>query len=489
MMLAGSAAATPMIRHPIPDVRGGQTSIALAGMGLLSEMPRDIAGFEGPLNVAVIGTGIAGMSAAWLLSRKHRVTVYEQDSRIGGHSNTVEVAGPDGPIPVDTGFIVFNEKNYPNLTALFDHLDVPTQDSNMSFTASIADGAVEYKGGGGLGGLLGQPANMLRPGFWRMIRDILRFYRSGPEVLSRVDCEQMTLGGYLDSKGYSREFIEHHLLPMAAAIWSSPIDDMREHPVVAFVRFCMTHGLMRIGRRPKWKTVVGGSRSYVNKLTAPFVGGIRTGCPIVRVTRAGDSIIIEDEAGKVACHEHVVIATHADQALAMLADASFDERRLLGAFTYSSNRTVLHRDARLMPKRQRVWSSWNYIGARGTSDRRPRVCVTYWMNALQSLDPRVPLFITLNPTREPAPELVEATFHYDHPSYHRTALRAQRELPMIQGVRNTWFCGSYFGAGFHEDALVSGLAVAEALGGIRRPWATAEPAEPLGRLRLELAAK
>lgn len=450
-------------------------------------MPRDLAGFDGPLDIAIVGTGIAGMSAAWMLAGKHRVTVYEQDGRIGGHSNTVDVAGPDGPIGVDTGFIVYNETNYPNLTALFSHLGVATKDSTMSFAASIGDGAVEYSGGG-LAGLLGQPGNLLRPGFWRMLRDIVRFYRSGPAVLNRADGEHLTLGTYLDNEGYSTEFIQHHLLPMAAAIWSSPIEDMREHPAIAFVRFCMTHGLMRLGRRPQWKTVDGGSRVYVQKLTESFAGRIRLRCPVARVTRSGDAVLVADETGDAARYDHVVIAGHADQALALLGDATFDERRLLGAFTYSTNRTVLHRDSRLMPKRRRVWSSWNYIGGRG-GDRRPRVCVTYWMNALQSLDPRVPLFITLNPTREPAPELIEATFHYDHPCYHRAALRAQRELPMLQGVRNTWFCGSYFGAGFHEDALVSGLAVAEALGGVRRPWATAAAAEPLGRLRLERAAE
>lgn len=450
-------------------------------------MPRDLAGFEGPLDIAIVGTGIAGMSAAWMLSRKHRVTVYEQDGRVGGHSNTVDVAGPDGPIGVDTGFIVYNEINYPNLTALFSHLGVSTKDSTMSFAASIGDGAVEYSGGG-LAGLLGQPGNVLRPGFWRMLRDILRFYRSAPAVLNHADGEHLTLGTYLDNEGYSSEFIEHHLLPMAAAIWSSPVEDMREHPAIAFVRFCMTHGLMRLGGRPQWKTVDGGSRVYVQKLTESFAGRIRLGCRVGRVSRSGDAVIVADETGDVARYDHVVIAGHADEALALLGDASFDERRLLGAFTYSTNRTVLHRDPRLMPKHRRVWSSWNYIGGRG-GDRRPRVCVTYWMNALQSLDPRVPLFITLNPTREPAPELIEATFHYDHPCYHRAALRAQRELPTLQGVRNTWFCGSYFGAGFHEDALVSGLAVAEALGGVLRPWATAAPAEQLGRLRLERAAE
>lgn len=433
-------------------------------------MPRDFGGSAAPLDIAVIGSGIAGLSAAWLLSHAHQVTVYEQDRRIGGHSHTVDVAGPDGPIPVDTGFVVYNEVNYPNLTALFEHLGVDTRASNMSFAASIGDGRFEYAGSG-LGGLFAQGSNLLRPSFWRMLLDILRFYRTGHRVLSRPDAELLTLGEHLDSEGYSAEFIQHHLLPMAAAIWSSPITEMQDHPAVAFVRFCMAHGLMRIGRRPQWRTVTGGSRCYVERMIACLHDRIYAESPIVRIRRTSEGVRLHDADGGVAVHDHVVIATHADQALAMLADPSYDEHRLLGTFTYTRNRAVLHRDPALMPCRRRLWSSWNYI-SRIRDDRRPRVCVTYWMNSLQRLDPRVPLFVTLNPCHEPAPELVEGTFYYDHPTYHRAALRAQCSLDSLQGVRNTWFCGSYFGAGFHEDALSAGLDVAERLGGVMRPWAS-----------------
>lgn len=273
---------------------------------------------------------------------------------------------------------------------------------------------------------------------------------------------------------YSAEFVNHHLLPMAAAIWSSPVEGMRDHPAVAFVRFCSTHGLMRIGKRPRWKTIEGGSRAYVEKLAAPLAGRIRRGCAVVRVRRTPDGALVQDESGDVASFDRVVIATHADQALALLDDPSFDERRMLGAFTYTRNRVLLHRDARLMPRRREVWASWNYIATRAP-DWRPRVCVTYWMNRLQGLGRRVPLFVTLNPHREPAPHLSEATVVYDHPTYRRAALRAQEGLPMLQGLRNTWFCGSYFGAGFHEDAVTSALDVAERLG-VRRPWS--EPVQP-----------
>lgn len=439
-------------------------------------MPRDHARFARPLDIAVVGSGIAGLSAAWLLNTRHRVTVYEQDPRIGGHSHTVDVAGPDGPIPVDTGFIVYNELNYPNLTALFAELGVPTRDSSMSFAVSIGDGALEYRGAG-LGSLFAQRRNILRPAFWRMLRDIVRFYRTGPSLLGRADVERLTLGEYLDEEGYSGEFIDHHLLPMAAAIWSSPADGMRDHPAIAFVQFCMSHGLMRLGRRPQWKTVEGGSRAYVRRLTAPFADRIRTGNPVmsVRQSRSGPGLVVEDIGGDVATYDHVVVATHADQALALLEDPTFDERRLLGAFTYCRNRAVLHRDPRLMPQRKRAWASWNYLSRR-TDDKRSRVCVSYWMNSLQGLDARVPLFVTLNPSREPEPDLVEGTFLYDHPTYNCSALQAQRKLATLQGKRNLWFCGSYFGAGFHEDALSSGLAVAEALGGVRRPWAAEAPA-------------
>ncbi len=448
-------------------------------------MPRDtMTNPDGPLDIAVIGAGVSGMAAAWLLAGRHRVTVYEQFDRIGGHVNTVDVAGPDGPIAVDTGFTVFNEINYPNFTALLRHLGIATRTTRLSLSASLDDGAIEY-GMPSVARLLGHPGNLLRSGYWRMLRDIRRFRRHTRVLLDQRGTDDLTLGAYLANSGYSSEFIEHHLLPVAATIWATAPSDMRSHPAAAFVRFATSHGFLPMsGRSREWRMIVGGSHTYMQRLAASLAGCIQTRCAAVHVRRHPDAVTVVTEEGESRRHDHVVIATHADEAVAMLEDASFDELRLLGAFTYSSNRAVLHRDARLMPRRRRVWSSWNYVSGRDPRRRQQRVCLTYWLNALSGVDRRVPLFLTLNPHREPDPTAVEATFYYDHASFHPTALRAQRELPMLQGVRNTWYCGSYFGNGLHEDALVSGLAVGEALGGVRRPWATAAAAEPLGRLRV-----
>ncbi len=423
------------------------------------------------LDIAIVGTGIAGLSAAWLLSHRHRVTVYEKNERVGGHTNTVEVAGPDGPVPVDTGFIVYNEVNYPNLVALFDHLEVPTEPSDMSFAASVDDGGLEYSGSG-LAGLFAQRRNLVRPRFYSMLRDTLRFYRDGAALLADASLAELSLGDMLVRGGYGPAFITDHLLPMAAAIWSTPVADMRAYPAAAFVRFCMNHGLMQVRGRPRWRTVAGGSREYVRRLSAPFADRIRTAAPIARIHRAGGRVALGLASGEVAHHDHVVIAAHANEALDVLDDPSLDERALLGAFAYARNRAVLHQDPALMPRRRGVWSSWNYLRGRNAGGD-DAVCVTYWMNRLQSLDARVPLFVTLNPHREIAPETVLRTFDYDHPTFDLAAGRAQRSLWRLQGARNTWFCGSYFGAGFHEDALQAGLAVAEALGGGRRPWTVA----------------
>lgn len=448
-------------------------------------MPFDSLTSPHPLNIAVIGTGIAGMSAAWLLSKTHRVTVYEQDSRMGGHTNTVQVTGPDGPIFVDTGFIVYNERNYPNLVALFRHLGVPTKTSDMSFAASIDDGDLEYSGSG-LAGLFAQKRNLLRPRFWRMIRDILRFYRRGRALLTRPGGDAVTLGDYLDNERYSHAFVYNHLLPMAAAVWSTAAKEMRDHSAKAFIQFCSNHGLMQVANRPQWRTVDGGARAYLDRLTASYADRIRINAGVRSVQRSGPHVRVEDATGNRAHYDHVVIAAHADQALAMLDDPSADEAALLGAFRYSRNTAVLHQDPGLMPKRKSVWSSWNYISRTGC-DGTSQVCVTYWMNQLQGLDARVPLFVTLNPFRPPTPEAVLQTFEYDHPCYSIGSARAQQRLWDLQGVRNTWYCGSYFGSGFHEDALQAGLAVAEALGGVRRPWSVPEESSRIGLPSRQLA--
>lgn len=417
------------------------------------------------MDVAVIGSGISGLSAAWLLSHSHRVTLFEADNRAGGHSHTVDVPNAGSTFPVDTGFIVYNESAYPNLTALFAHLQVPTEATDMSFAVSLDQGALEYSGSG-LGGLFAQRANALRPRFWRMLRDLVRFYRQAPAEAERLGL--MPLDEYLSQRGYSRAFREDHLYPMAAAIWSTPAARVGEYPVEAFVRFCENHHLLVLGDRPAWRTVRGGSRVYVERMTQGLGSRLRLENAAVEIRRTPTGVFIRSaDARESGRFDQVVVATHADQALRLLPDASPEESRLLGAFEYSRNRAVLHSDPRLMPRRRSVWSSWNYLADRSRSDA---LCVTYWMNQLQPLPTQQPVFLTLNPLLEPAPDQLIRSQVYEHPLFNTAALRAQRELWSLQGQRRTWFCGAYFGSGFHEDGLQAGLAVAEALGGVRRPW-------------------
>ncbi|WP_341988613.1 NAD(P)/FAD-dependent oxidoreductase [Azorhizobium sp. AG788] len=419
------------------------------------------ASFDTPLRIAVIGSGIAGLSAAWLLSQRHEVSVFEADDRVGGHSHTVDA----GDTPVDTGFIVYNEATYPNLTALFEHLDVPTKASDMSLGVSLDNGRLEYSGDN-LASLFAQPRNLLRPRFWSMLRDLLRFYREAPAHAPHLGA--LSLEDYLRRNGYGSAFRDDHLYPMAAAIWSTPAAEIGAYPAASFIRFCVNHGLLQVKDRPAWRTVDGASRAYVQRLTRPFADRIALKRGVRALRRLGAGVEVIDTDGVSAHFDHVVIGAHADQALAMLTDPSPAERSVLGAFGYSRNEAVLHSDTRLMPKRRRVWSSWNYTSVRegGTN----HLSVTYWMNKLQGIPEHTPLFVTLNPVRAPDPAKVIRTDSYLHPMFNSAALAAQRQLWSLQGVRNTWFCGAYFGAGFHEDGLQAGLAVAEALGGVRRPW-------------------
>ena len=417
------------------------------------------------------------MAAAWLLSQAHDVTVYERAERIGGHSNTVDVPHGSRAVPVDTGFIVYNETAYPNLTALFAHLGVPTDPSDMSFAVSLDGGGLEYSGSG-FAGLFAQKSNLFRPRFWSMLTDIRRFYREAPSDVTLLDELHTTLGDYLHTRGYSPAFRDDHLLPMAGAIWSAPPQAMLAYPAASFIRFHDNHGLLQVANRPQWRTVTGGSRAYVERLTELYLDRIELGIAAKRVSRNGGRAAVTDAGGRTQWFDHVVIAAHADEALAMLADPSPAERALLGAFAYSKNAAVLHSDASLMPKRRAVWSSWNYIGPDAAHRATNGCTVTYWMNRLQNIASPAQLFLTLNPHREPAPGTVLASEFYDHPLFDAAAMRAQRRLWSLQGERNTWFCGSYFGAGFHEDGLQAGLAVAEALGQVRRPWSVAERVQP-----------
>ncbi len=418
-------------------------------------------------NIAIIGAGIAGLSAAWLLQQSHRVTLFERDARTGGHANTVIVSLDGEQYPVDTGFIVYNVVNYPNLVALFDHLDVPTRASDMSFSVSARAGALEYSSNLP-NGLFGQRRNLVRPVFWRMLGDIRRFYRAAPEDLRAGRLAGLTLGDYLSTGGYDRRFADDHLLPIGAAIWSAAANDMRCYPAESFVRFFESHGLLKLHERPRWRTVTGGSRVYVEHLTAPFADSIQSNVDIHKIVRHSAGVDVVDASGQSQTFDDVVLGVHADEALAMLTDPSQQESALLGAIRYTRNTTYLHTDPQMMPKHRRVWASWNYMTPADVSAGPPQV--SYWLNRLQGLETPRPLILTLNPPAPPAAEHTLAAFSYDHPLYDAQALKAQRNLWQLQGKQNTWFCGSYFGYGFHEDALQSGLAVAEALGGVRRPW-------------------
>lgn len=430
--------------------------------------------------VAVVGSGVSGLSCAWLLAKDHDVTLYEADDRLGGHSNTVDAPSPGGPVAVDTGFIVFNEANYPNLTALLAHLEVPTKPALMSFAVSIDEGALEYCTQG-LAALFAQKRNWASPRFWRMIGDILRFQKEAPLQLPALEASGETLNAWLGRCGYGPMFRDAYLLPQAAAIWSCTLEQMSDYPAAAFVRFYMNHNLLTYDLRPTWRTIDGGSRQYVSRLARALAGRIVTGARITAVGRDQTGATLRMADGSVERFDDVVLAVHSDQALRLLETPTADERRLLGAIAYKPNRAVLHRDLSLMPRRRKAWAAWTHMGR---SDRAGEGGVTYWMNELQSL-PGPPLFVSLNPSREPDPTLVLGEWDYEHPVFDAAAVAAQKALWSLQGVGGVWFAGAWFGSGFHEDGLQAGLAVAEQLGGVRRPWSV--PNES-GRIHLRRPA-
>ncbi|ESQ75741.1 NAD(P)/FAD-dependent oxidoreductase [Asticcacaulis sp. AC402] len=418
--------------------------------------------------VAVVGSGIAGLSAAWHLHPHCDVTVFESGDEPGGHSHSVNVGSASEPLWIDMGFIVFNENCYPNLVALFKHIDVEHQLTDMSFGVSVDAGALEY-GSIGLKGLFAQRRNLFRPRFLSLLLDIVRFYREAPRDLAALKLEGYRLGDYLRDRNYGRAFIDDHLLPQAAAIWSTSARQIMDYPFRAFIAFFENHGLLKIADRILWRSVVGGAQAYLKKLIAPFRDCIRTNSAIVAARRGGQGVVLTDVHGTAHAFDDVIFATHADVTLKILSDANSEEARVLGAFPYTKNEVVLHTDPGFMPNRKGAWSAWNYRGERDAGNEQ-QLCVTYWMNLLQVLKSERNYFVTLNPTHSVDPAQVIKRVEFEHPLFNAQAMAAQAELPALQGVNRTWFCGAYFGSGFHEDGLQSGLAVAEAMTGIRRPW-------------------
>ncbi len=415
----------------------------------------------GGKRIAVIGSGISGASAAWALSPDNHLTLYEAAPKAGGHTATVTINYDGADIAVDTGFIVYNEHNYPNLTALFAHLDVKTQASDMGFAMSLDNGKVEWSGTS-YASLFAQKRNLVSPSFLWMLREVLRFNKQCLLDRDAGVLQGKSIGDYLVFRTFSDTFRDDYLIPMAAAIWSTPRVKMLDFPADAFVSFFENHRLIH-NERPNWRTVTGGSKNYLVKLLAGISGGMRLDSAVTTIYRSGNQAYITDKNGATEAYDAVILACHSDQALGIVTDASADERAVLSAIHYRPNRVVLHRDASLMPKRKAAWSAWNYLRA-SNSAAEPEVAVTYWMNQLQGIDPATPLFITLNPPHEPKAGMVFGEWSYEHPQFDAAALDAQKRLASIQGQNNTYFAGAWTGYGFHEDGLRSGLEAAVLLG-------------------------
>jgi len=420
------------------------------------------------MKIAVIGAGISGLSCAYrLVQAGAEVSLYEAGSYFGGHSNTVDVTLDGKTFGVDTGFLVFNDRTYPNLIALFAELGVETAKSDMSFSVKLPLGEqpgarmLEWAGSN-LNTVFAQRGNLLRPRFLRMVRDILRFNRHATALAVSGDMPEMSLGAFLDQEGYSAQFRAWYLLPMAACIWSCPSDQMLAFPVATFIRFCHNHGLLQVSDRPQWRTVRGGSRNYVNKLLAA-IPNKHLATPVLAVQRldaGGARSVRITTAQGTEYVDQVVLACHSDQALALLGDAREDERSVLAAIRYQPNRAVLHTDARCLPAKRSAWSAWNY---QSNAAPTPEVCVHYLLNMLQPLPCSTPVVVSLNPIDEPDPRHVLASFDYAHPVFDGAAVAAQARLANFQGSQNTWFAGAWTGYGFHEDGLKSGLAAAAAI--------------------------
>lgn len=412
------------------------------------------------MNIAIIGSGISGLTCAYLLNRSHAITLFEAGDRVGGHTHTVDVKVDGKEYAVDTGFIVFNDRTYPNFIRLLGQIGVGFKATEMSFSVTDPDSGLEYNGNN-LNSLFAQRRNLLSPRFWGMLRDILRFNKRAQSDLSegRIAADT-TLDEYLKAGGYGERFILHYIVPMGAAIWSMPMAQMLNFPVEFFVRFFKNHGLLSVNNRPQWRVIEGGSSAYIAPLTATFKQKIRLNCPVIRVERDADGVVIHSSAGSER-FDKVVFACHSDQALKLLAKPSEAERSILGALPYADNEVVLHTDTRLLPSRKRAWASWNYrLGGAGHT----LAAVTYDMNILQGIQSDTTFCVSLNQSAGISPSMVLGRFIYAHPQYSLAAVAAQARWEELNGAQHSFYCGAYWANGFHEDGVVSALRVARSFG-------------------------
>jgi predicted NAD/FAD-binding protein len=400
------------------------------------------------MKIAVIGSGISGLSAAYFLSKKHKIDLFEQNDYFGGHSYTYNIKEEKKIVPVDLGFIVFNELTYTNLIKFFNDLNVPFEKSNMSFSVSIKDTNIEY-GGSGLNAIFANKFNLFNLNFLKMIKEIISFYNYAPSLLNN-EIKEETLDNYLKRSNLSKYFIEYHIIPMVAAIWSMPFSKAKEMPLSLFLQFFINHGLFRLKNRPQWYTVTNRSRTYVKKVLEKISGEVFKNYKISKITRSNENVRIS-VGNEFLDYDHIILASHADQSLNLLDNPTKEEKEILGKFTYVSNTAFLHTDTNLMPIRKKAWSSWNSI----TKDNK--TCVTYWLNKLQNLKTEINYFLTLNPVEKIAENKIIKKVNFTHPYFNSENVKLQKDLYLLQGKKRTWFCGSYFGYGFHEDGLKSSI--------------------------------